>query len=295
MKLLAQNRPEPKLCHSFTPYAVFGYDRLGLYLDHADWPVPIEQLQATCRSIEIAPANIPYHARWKQQIQLFQPTPTALLILDKALKGGVTAAISYAEIAFDVLHPDRQRVKAIRNSFLASVKLHYGREEVVRDQSTYYFHRRTTGTTRTPKNLVLYADKPSKLENRHHYRERLPSSHVEMKLSGSDSLEKEGVVSLQDLIRFNHLEFWERNLRLFRVPTQPTKLGRILALAAGASMAVSGTAFRKRANLWLEKHSIVHGRSANFVLHNALLASPKVAQKLPGMTFDEWLDEALAQ
>lgn len=293
MKTPFHNRSLIDRQHSFTPYPVFGYDRIGLYLDHADRPVPIEQLETTCSGIEIAPANIPYQARWKQQIHLFQPTPRALRILDEALKGGVAVGISYAEIALDILHPDKRHLKAIRNSFLASVKFHYGRDEVILDESTYYYCRRSTGTTRTPKNLVLYADNPSKLHNGRHDHDGLPCCHFEMRISGSDSLEKEGIVSLQDLISFKHRAFWERNLRLYSVPTQPTKLGRMLALADGASTEVSGTALRKRANRWMERHSISHERSMNFVLHNALLASPKLAQKLTQLTFREWLDEAL--
>lgn len=293
MKTPIHNRSLIDLPHSFTPYPVSGYDRIGMYLDYSDWPLPIEQLEATCCGIEIAPAVIPYQARWKQQIHLFQPTPMALRILDESLKGGVGVGISYAEIALDILHPDKRRVKAIRNSFLASVKLPYGRDKVVPDKSIYYYRRRTTGTTRTPKNLVLYADNPSKLHNECHYLDGLPCCHFEMRISGSDSLEKEGIVSLKDLIRFKHHAFWERNLRLYSVPTQPTKLGRMLALADGASTKVSGTALRKRANRWKERYSISHERSMIFVLHNALLASPKLAQILTRMTFREWLDEAL--
>lgn len=295
MKTPFHNRSLIDRSYSFTPYPVFGYGRIGLYLDHADWPLPIEQLKATCKSIEIDPANIPFHARWKQQIDLFQPTQATLRILDQAFQGGATVGICYAEIAVDILHPDHRHIKAIRNSFLASVKLSYGRNKVVRKKSTYYFKRRTTGTTRTPKNLALYADKPSKLHNGCHDIDSLPCCHFEIRISGSDSLENEGIVSLQDLIRFKHRTFWERSLRLYRIPSQPTKLGRMLALADGASTEVSGTALRKRANRWLARHSIKHGQSANFVLHNALLASPKVAQKLTRMTFRDWLDEALNQ
>lgn len=295
MKTLSNSSHMRTPYYRFTPYPVFGYDRIGLYLDHADRPLPIEQLATTCGSIEIAPANIPYQARWKQQIHLFQPTPRALRILDEALKGGVAAGISYAEIALDILHPDKRHLKVIRNSFLASVKFHYGRDEVIRDESTYYYCRRSTGTTRTPKNLVLYADNPSKLHNGRHDHDGLPCCHFEMRISGSDSLEKEGIVSIQDLIRFKHRAFWERNLRFFSVPTQPTKLGRMLAMANGTSTEVSGSALRKRANRWMERHSISHGRSMNFVLHNALLASPKLAQKLTQLTFREWLDEVLKQ
>lgn len=281
--------------HSFTPYPVFGYDRIGLYLDHADWPLPIELLKKTCKGIEIAPANIPYQARWKQQIHLFQPTQATLGLLDEALQGSVTVGINYAEIALDVLHPDKRRVKAIRNSFLASAKFRYGRDVAIREESTYYYCRRTTGTNRTSKIPALYADKPSKLHNGRHYLDGLPCFHVEMRISRGDSLEKEGVVSLQDLLLFKHRACWERNFRFYRVPTQPTKLGRMLALADGASTEVSGTALRKRANRWLARHRIKHGRSANFVLHNALLASPHLAQQLTRMTFGEWLDEALGR
>lgn len=295
MKTPIHNRPLIDRQHSFSPYPVFGYDRIGLYLDHADWPVPIQELETTCNYIKIAPANIPYQARWKQQIDIFQPTQATLRILDQALQGAVTVGINYAEIALDVLHPDKRRVKAIRNSFLAAAKFHYGRDVVIREESTYYYCRRTTGTNRTSKIPALYADKPSKLHNGRHYLDGLPCFHVEMRISRGDSLEKEGVVSLQDLILFKHRACWERNFRFYRIPTQPTKLGRILALAAGASSEVSGTALRARAKRWLARNSIKHGKSANFVLQNALLASPKVAQKLTRITFREWLDEELSQ
>jgi hypothetical protein len=61
-------------------------------------------------------------------------------------------------------------------------------------------------------------------------------------------------------------------------------LGRILADACGDDANVSGTALRKRAARWKERHSI----KENFVMHNALRAMPELKQIFETVLFSEW-------
>ena len=74
---------------------------------------------------------------------------------------------------------------------------------------------------------------------------------------------------------------------MFELPAKPTALGKLLAKACGADTDVSGTALRKRARRWKVKHSI--GRQ--FVMHNALRATPKIIPFLSTVPFTTWLED----
>ena len=277
-----------------TPTVIYGYDRIHILLDHSDWPLPWARLKRECENITQTPANIPYHPRWKVQLDVFQPTIACLVLLDSALTSGVALSINYVEITYDIPAKSSHQANLRRNSFLESAKQHYGRDTVVLDHQIDYFNPRYNGTNRSPRVLVIYADWPSYLLNAKPRVGSTPCTHTEERLSGAAVIESEGIVSLQDLILFDHEAFWNRRLRFFRLPIQKTDLGRMLAVACGDKTNVSGTALRKRADRWTSKHSIWHGSSKTFVMHNALLNNPKLQAKLELLSFSCWLASVLS-
>lgn len=76
---------------------------------------------------------------------------------------------------------------------------------------TSYFHfRRTKGPY---KNVVIYADTESRLHPGQH-----PCCHVEWRLVGNSVLSRYGLDHAYGLLAFDHRQFCEQNLRLFRLP-----------------------------------------------------------------------------
>lgn len=154
---------------------------------------------------------------------------------------------------------------------------------------TYYFGRRTDVKKHRPNVLAVYADRPSKLGNARPAKGTPPCLHIEWRVSGSPALEGYGIVSLDDLIQFDHPRFWNEHIRLYQLP-KPTPLGQLLANACGADSGVSGSALRKRAAQWRNKYSLCE----NFVMHNAIRETPGVEKKLKTIAFSAWLEEVIS-
>ena len=185
--------------------------------------------------------------------------------------------------------------------------MNYQRQEVKKSRAIWYFGRRTkeadgidqAGTDGawddcsgdggkcwdTRGNVMaVYADLPSKLNNTRPTKNDPPCLHFEWRANGSNSLARLGIVSLEDLILFNHQQFWITHVTLYQLP-RPTDLGRLLAKSIVADANVSGTALRKRATKWISNNSI----EGTFVMHNALLATKGINRHLSTVPFMDWL------
>lgn len=274
--------------------AIYAYDRVGVWLDRPELPFPDNILKDQCCKVVVDPRQAPYQARWKLKLEIFQPTIKCLIRLVKALGNEVAVQISYAEIACDLPSTSKRLARLQCDSFMAAAKMQYKSDSVVQFGRTYYFGRRTNGKKRLPRVLAVYADRSSKLLNARPEDSSAPSMHIEARLSGSPSLEQEGIACLNDLIHFDHHAFWERCLRLYQLPKCKTELGRLLATVSGDAPTVSGSALRKRASRWLERHALVDGGREVFVMHNALRSTPNLAKKLHKISFVKWLEEAMS-
>ena len=136
----------------------------------------------------------------------------------------------------------------------------------------------------------MYAHRPSKLGNAQPSQSLPPCLHIDWRATGSASVAVLGIVSLDDLIQFDHHAFWDRHVRMFELPAKATVLGRLLAKAAGADVDVSGTALRRRAARWIAKYSV----DGKFVMHNALRATPKLIPMLNSVPFTVWLETVMS-
>jgi hypothetical protein len=262
--------------------------------DVSDPRLPLCDLSNLCRDVKPRVGQGKFGARWKSRVELFQPRLEALELLARQLPPTVSAKVLNAEIAFDVPCPSKKAARKLLVAFLGAARMRSQRHPVVRDRTTWYYGRRATspnsrrqGPVRRPHVMAAYADRPSKLLN------RVSSNtafHVEWRASGSAALADVGIVTISDLVSFDHLQFWEQNVRMCEVPKR-TELGRILAAARGQSPTVSGAALRKRAATW-ERKANHHGL---FVMHNALLGQPYVAKRLKSLHWMAWWREALRE
>lgn len=265
------------------PLAIFGFDRITLWLDRPEIPIAPGCLKKHCTELTVCLAQLDYQAHRKLKLDIFQPTSKCLQLLASALGSDVATYLIYVEIACDLQANSKKQALLWRNKFLASAKMRYQRQSVVRVKTTWYYGRRTEGNNRRGNVLAVYADRPSKLNNAQPDA-NTPCLHIEWRASGSAALATLGIVSLEDLIRFDHQRFWNDHIILYHLP-KPTTLGRFLAKGCSAEINVSGSALRKRAARWQFDNSI----KEKFIMHNALKSTPKLARKLTTEPFWEWL------
>ncbi len=272
-------------------WVIYGFDRVTVWLDHPELPLAvINLLRAHCTQVVVSFEQMPHNARWKLKVEIYQPTVECLIRLADALGTNIAASVTYVEIARDIPARSRSRARQWRNSLLQSARMKSLQQPVLRKKTTWYYGRRSDGKKRRSKVLVVYADRPSKLNNARPPAGTQPDLHTEVRCTGSAVLADLGIVTLDDLIHFDHQQFWHEHLRLYRLP-KPTDLGRLLAKIAGTDPHVSGSALRNRSAKWRKEHSKV----GIFIMHNALRSTPQLAKYLRKMSFPEWLQETVLE
>lgn len=239
--------------------------------------------------------QMPFNAKCKLEIRLHQPTLRCLQLLNNALGQDIAVSVTYVEVAADLPSSSAEQARVRRNSFVASANMSYERNLVELDEygDIFYFGPRIRWNgkkfVRRSRVLVIYADKPSKLLNARPSADDLPCAHIECRVSGSAAIAKIGIVSLADLIAFDHVAFWEKSIRLYELP-QRKILGYRLAEAAGTSLKVTASAFCDRARNWKSIHSISDDFGSNFIMHNAMRETPEFCKVFKRISFATWLD-----
>ena len=274
-----------------TRSVIVGFDRFTMWTDRPELPFDLSKIDEHCAEIKVYLEQMLHNPRWKCRVEIFQPTVKCLEILAEELGCATAVLINYIEIAFDLRSKNRRQIRARRNHFLESAKILHLPHDVVLEKNGNAFY---CGGRRSPSVLTVYADKPSKLNNARPPEGAPPCAHQEFRKTGEGAVAESGIVSVNDLIHFDHLRFWNESLRFYKIPTNKTQLGRLLATACGDSVDVTGSALRKRATRWTKKHSIVDGRSDVVVMHNALRANPDLEKLLPKMSFMDWLAEVMS-
>lgn len=261
-----------------------GYDRITLWTDGPDLAFAPKKLSHHCQHIEVTYGQMHFQPTAQIKVDLFQPSTKCLELIASELCRGTAVLITYVEIALDLLADNDQDSNRWKIELLKSVRMRYQRNVVLQSEDgdkdgAHYFGRRRDRNT-----LAVYADNPSKLNVANAKGNDSPCLHIEWRASGSDALFALGIVSIEDLIKFDHEAFWNEGLCFYRMPRR-TELGRILTRAATQREDVGDAALRKRARNWEALNSDVRG---NFILHNALLGKAHIVRQLLPMTISEW-------
>ena len=294
--MLTKIKPARSAGHPASPTThrsvIFNYDRFTLWLSHPELPIPLEQIKRHCTDAKFHVRQMPFNARWKARLAIFQPTKRCLRLLAKALGNEISTLPTYAELACDLHANSEKRAQRWRDAFFAMARVRHQRHPVVRNGTVRYIgDRYDQNGARRPNNVMAaYCDWPSKLNNAQPDKRQPPDLHIEFRASGTTTLSALGICSLDDLLQFDHRRFWDRHIQMFELPPKPTALGRLLATASGADVDVSGTALRRRAARWMAKHSV----DGKFVMHNALRATPKLVPMLNSAPFSVWLEHVMA-
>lgn len=270
---------------------IFGFDLFKLWADRPELFITTKRIKKHCTDFKAILGQMPYNANWKLQVELFQPTIKCLELFKAELGSEVRTLITYVEFACDVPAATKEQAKWWQKNFIGSAKMMYQRQNVIRCKGTDYYGRRTDENSSKRSNvLAVYSDRPSKINNERPDENALPCLHIEHRATGSAALVNHGVVSLEDLILFDHESFWNKNIRIYQLPNL-TDLGRLLVKLSGSNKDISSTALRKKARKWMNDFRNDDG---DFVMHNALLATPKLVIHLKTLPFNEWLDAMIS-
>jgi hypothetical protein len=185
-------------------------------------------LRAACGSIYVdRRLGAHFGGRYIQRLELKQPSPTAL----QWLAGHPEALINRMEIAVDYIfadinqkddafyflhqhllrrwHGKKQKVKLVRRQKRGSEVV----DEMAMGQTRYDAGRGARN------GIVFYGTKPSRITG------ELDCLHLEWRINGKDAVQAVGIKTGDDLLKFDHYEFWKKRLLFYRV--DEARLGRL--------------------------------------------------------------------
>jgi hypothetical protein len=271
---------------------VLGFDRIDFWIDRSDLPMALQGFIARDVLKVVCSGTMKYNARFKMKLSISRVELSTLGEIVAALGHEVAISIVYVEVFFDVTIEQPNVRRAMKCALLSSLKMRCQRQPATKYKQTWYFGRRVLNGTKSSHVVAIYDDKPRKAFAGGREIESIKGAcrclHIEWRATGSNNLARIGIRTFQDLLEFDHLAFWNRDARMYRLPRK-TALGHFLRESEGKVNEVSGSALRALADRWVERYSH-HDR---FVMHNALLKTPNLARKLKSIPFTAWWSEEL--
>ena len=266
------------------PIVTDGFDHLIVWFDRSELPFNIALLEPHCGALKVTARQPEFHANRKLSLSLFQPTQKCLILLRELIGREMVVDVTYAEVARDVLVRNSTAATRLMDAFLAAVFIPYSHHTFTcyQDKDTWY----CGSSTKKGSRVVLYPDRPSKINNARPSDDDDPDFHFEWRASGKDALAQIGIASIEDLIMFDHDRFWAELIRLCDIKNK-TELGRKLAKCMGGKANASNPAYLKRGNKWIDDHT----EDGKFVLHNALKSTPDLQSVLTTISWNQWLQD----
>lgn len=243
---------------------VFAFDRLHFWLDH---PLPlIPSALRDDERVSILPGSMRYGPVWQTKIELLQPDADLLRACIDMAGERHRVLPNYAEIKLDLLTRTGKDAQQLQAFFLEHLLLKSSSQPVKFEKDTaYYTPPATLSGKPLPFTFVAYSDRPNKETGR-------PCCHLEWRLRGAASLERIGLVSLDNCIDFDHRDFWSKRLHLFSPPSKST-LARWLD---PENASVSPTMLTKRANQFLRR--FLH--DGTFIVQNCFVEYREIVDLL---------------
>jgi hypothetical protein len=195
------------------------FDRLRV------WPHPpltnrqLASLDRECIG-GVRPDNEPawFNRRYRQKIDLFQPSPTALQLLGEFDEG--VSLVNYAEIACNLIFSNELATARVVDDFeVGFLQPHHGKMRAeIYPQG--FSTRRTPerGQRRAGRWFVFYGDRPCKLTDAPH------CFHFEGRHEGADAVRRIGINRAQDLGSFDFDAYFTQRMVLHALDVE--RLGR---------------------------------------------------------------------
>ena len=162
-----------------------------------------------------------FDARYRQRVELRQPSDQAL----RWLARHDDALINRAEVTIDLVFKSwAERDDAFDFLHRHLVRRWHGKRQQIRVYKAE--DKRTSGGTRydagrwAANRIVFYREEHSRITG------ELASLHLEWRLNGLKAVRSAGIESGQDLLEFDHRQFWQKRLLLYEVDCQ--RLGRLI-------------------------------------------------------------------
>ncbi len=198
---------------------IYYVDRLSVYLDAYSKEQNLQPLLDDNEKNMFIRQPLPHNEFFDRKVELYQPSKQCLSHLTDAAIVSGDCAITYIEFAVDFITDDQQLLEILVLFF----NRHLVRIPSKRSKAAPYHYDYDGTVYLSPKQnderLLFYSDKPARKESK----PRL-CLHVEFRLSGWGVVKKRGIVTIEDLMAFDHQQLWDTLLD-FRSPNY-TKLGR---------------------------------------------------------------------
>jgi len=272
--------------------ALYGIDRLTIWVDV---PLQVNHLPATLsKEPSVTSRRMRMNPQWKSKIELSQPTHCDLAKIHDALAGFVQFYPNYVELNIDLLTNSYSRAYSFKNQLFSAARFLHVQNRVSAHEATLYVGKRSAlveaGVAKKEHHVIAaYCDRPSKDSRAMKYPSLTSCMHLEHRLYGAQALASHGIISLEDLLSFDHVAFHNRMQRMHILPSQ-AELGVLLASITNEPHSSADAALRKRARTWQKRYMV----DENFCLHNALRGTPKLIAKLSEQSFTDWLKLGLA-
>lgn len=258
---------------------IFGFDRVTLWLDHADVQGLDDALRPHCYEYVLTPELMPNNPMWKCKLEIYQPSKAAFTAFLLCLGTKYRALVTYVELAWDVTCRTARQAREVEKWRLAHIYLPYSRQRVKRDKKSWYYKRRAEYMQgKRGYVLVMYADDGCKLWGVAYGKH---CAHMELRFTGSAAMGGIGIFSLSELLALDHVGLWRRAIRFLELPNTKRSLGRLLHNQP--HLEISDTALVNKANKLLNKHT----KKGRFVLQNAIRKNKHLARKLTEIPFDD--------
>jgi hypothetical protein len=195
----------------------FYIDRIRIYFDARTSHDELFKLMETQESYNsVQTETLPKYPWMDRMIDLLQPDRKTLKQLGRTPQGDYV--INYIELAFDFIPETREQRLQLRKFF----EHHLVHEQPKRQGSSYPYrrYRRTLyfGRQDEAVRLALYSHRKKGNARR--------CVHLEYRFQGRATLKKLGILTMKDLLSFNHEAFWESRLDLRYANL--TELGKLL-------------------------------------------------------------------
>jgi len=186
------------------------FDRLGIYFDADTRKENIEILLEDNANNKFIWQPLPHNEHLDRKLELFQPNPHCMVQLtDPDIVAG-DCAINYVEFAVDFITDNKKSLeKLVRffNRHLVYIPSQRGSLALnhyhnVNDETVYF-------TSKGDKKcLLLYSDKPAR-NAQHPF-----CLHIEYRLACLKQVKNQNVITIKDLIDFDHEQLWNTLLDL---------------------------------------------------------------------------------
>jgi hypothetical protein len=202
-----------------TPVSTHAYcDKVALWLPRPLDKSVIKQLKANAAHVYIGNRVARFDRRLVQRIELKQPKESAL----RALAGLPGAYVNQVEVALDlVFNRLREQDQAFEVFDWSLVRRwHSDKQQVLIFGAENNPETRYDAGRFSPNQLVVYREHHSRISGESN------CLHVEWRLNARRAVVAAGIQSVQDLLRFNHRQFWEKRLLLYEA--DPERVGAFL-------------------------------------------------------------------